>query len=76
MKALEFVLQFHLPPSTEKSSKENPHTTPSKSEIKRWIDQGSILFNGEKCRWDEAIDFPVFSFVIFPKSETKRVTLK
>ena len=46
----------------------------SKSEMKRWFDKGSVLINGEKAKWDEPWDFPVFSFVLHPKGE-KRCSL-
>lgn len=43
----------------------------SKSELKRWFDKGSVLINGEKAKWDEPFDFPVFSMVLHPKGERK-----
>lgn len=43
------------------------------SELKRWIQNKALLINGEHVSWDEPIDFPVFSVVLFPKN--KRVTL-
>jgi len=46
----------------------------SKSEIKRWFDKGSVLVNGEKSKWDEPWDFPVFSLILHPKGE-KRCSL-
>lgn len=46
----------------------------SKSEMKRWCDKGSVLINGEKVKWDEPFDFPVFSMVLHPKGE-QRCTL-
>lgn len=47
----------------------------SKSELRRWCDKGSILINGETVAWNEPWDFPIFSFVLHPKSEKKRITL-
>lgn len=44
----------------------------SNSEIKRWLQNQAVVINGEKVRWDEPIDFPISSVVLFPK---KPVTL-
>lgn len=41
----------------------------SASELKRWLQNGAVVVNGEKIAWDECIDdFPIFSFVLFPKN--------
>ena len=45
----------------------------SSSELKRWLQNKSVLVNGEPVEWDEPIDFPIFSVVLFPKG--KRITL-
>lgn len=39
----------------------------SNSELKRWIQNNAFILNGETVKWDEPIDFPVFSVVLFPK---------
>lgn len=44
----------------------------STSELKRWIQNGALVINGEKVEWDEPIDFHVFSMILFPK---KPITL-
>jgi hypothetical protein len=44
----------------------------SASELKRWLQNGAVIVNGEKIAWDEEIDFPIFSFVLFQK---KPITL-
>jgi len=56
-------------------SREVPGKRASSSELQRWIEQGSILFNGERVKKDELIDFPIISVVLFPKSEKHRTTL-
>lgn len=38
------------------------------SELKRWLQNGVLVVNGEKVAWDEELDFPIFSFVMFPKN--------
>ena len=39
----------------------------SNSELQRWIKNNALIINGETVKWDEPIDFPVFSVVLFPK---------
>ena len=45
----------------------------SNSELKRWIQNNVLLINGESVKWDEPMDFPLISVVLFPKSA--RITL-
>lgn len=45
----------------------------SNSELKRWLQDKAVLVNGEPLGWDEDMDFPIFSLVLFPKG--RRVTL-
>ena len=45
----------------------------SNSELKRWLQNGAVVVNGEKLLWNEEMDFPVNSVVLFPKGN--RVTL-
>ncbi len=40
----------------------------SSSELKRWIQNRAVVVNGEPVAWDEPVDFPIFSFVLFPKN--------
>lgn len=40
----------------------------SNSELKRWLQNKIVLLNGETVEWNELIDFPIFSVVLFPKS--------
>ena len=40
--------------------------TASSSELKRLAQNGAVVVNGEKLAWDEEMDFPIFSFVLFP----------
>lgn len=45
----------------------------SRSELQRWCQAGNVHFNGEPVAWDEPVDFPITSLVIFPNG--KRITL-
>ena len=42
----------------------------SMSELKRWIQNKALHLNGEPVAWDELIDFPIISVVLFPKNRT------
>jgi hypothetical protein len=44
----------------------------SNSELKRWLMNKAVIVNGEAVAWDEKVDFPIISVVIFPKN---RITL-
>jgi hypothetical protein len=46
----------------------------SKSELRRWCDAGSVHFNAEPVAWDELINFPISSVVIFPGAK-RQITL-
>lgn len=66
MKAINFLMQLHLPMSTER-----PCTEASRSEVKRWVRRGAVLFNGEAVAVDEPIDFRIISLVYFPNGKRK-----
>lgn len=44
----------------------------SNSEFRRWCQNKAVLINGESVTWDEKLDFPLISVVLFPKN---RITL-
>lgn len=70
--ALQFMIRLHsMSPFWSMEQNRNA----SNSEIRRWIEQGGITFNGEKMQPNETIDFPLFSLIMFPKSESRRCTL-
>jgi hypothetical protein len=54
---------------------EQPCKPMSNGELRRHMQQGGVLVNGERVTPDERIDFPVFSLVFFPKSAARRTTL-
>lgn len=56
-------------------SVENPCKEMSNGELRRHIQQGGVLFNGERVEANEKVDFPVFNLVFFSKSASRRVTL-
>lgn len=56
-------------------SVETPNKVASSSELRRWIEQGSLVINSEKITPNEEMDFPIISVVMFPKSVIRRCTL-
>jgi len=57
----------HLPMSTER-----PCTIPSRSEVKRWLKNGSVIINGEKIHDPNEIkDYDIFTLVFFPKGKRR-----
>ena len=48
----------------------------SNSELRRWLNSRVLQINGEPIMsWDENIDFPIMSVVMWPKNEHQRSTL-
>lgn len=78
MTAMQWLnsLRPALPLSIERGNdKTEPHRPMSNGELRRHIQQGAVLVNGERVEPQEEIDFPVFSLMFFPKSATRRTTL-
>lgn len=78
MNALAFLNQLRpaIPLSIEQSgSKHQTHQQMSNGELRRHIQQGSVLFNAERISIDEPIDFPIISIVFFPNSPKRRTTI-
>lgn len=66
MTALQFVLSMG---SAIPMSVENPCKQATNSEIRRWLDQQSVVINGKKPKSKDTIDLPVTSLIFFPKSK-------
>lgn len=67
MTAYEYLKRFdHLPMSIER-----PCTTPSNSEIKRWLKNGAVAINGKKPKPNDEIEFPITELVYFSKGKRK-----
>lgn len=72
MRALDYIesLRPAVPFSTEKGC-----SAASKSEVRRWLDGGSVKINGKSIKANDNIPLPVTSLVFFPKSATRKTTL-
>jgi hypothetical protein len=57
------------------SKEGNKVSRASNSELKRWVQNNALLINGEFVKWDEPIDFPICSIVLFPKNDKQRITI-
>ena len=66
MTAWEFLRNLHT--VCHFQTKEKGTGTASNAELKRWIQSQSLVINGERVTWDEVMDFPMFSVVLFPKN--------
>lgn len=70
MRAIDFIVSVCPYPA----SVERVGTVAKKSEIRRWIKQGWILFNGEPMGVDEDLNFPLISVVAHPNN-ARRITI-
>lgn len=43
---------------------------PSNSEIRRWLQNRSVIINGIKSLPDDEIEYPIRELVFFPKGQT------
>lgn len=57
------------------TSNENSPNPPSNSEIRRWLDQKSVIINGKKPSSKEMVQWPITQLIFFPKSEKRRTTV-
>lgn len=71
MTALDFI--FHL--GVIPMSIERKEEVASRSEVRRWLNQQSVVINGKKPRAMDEIDMPVEQLVFFPKSQKRRTTV-
>ncbi len=67
----EFIRELHSVCCFQ--SKEKRVVTATNSELKRWIQNKALEIIGEKVEWNEQLDFPLSSVVLFPKRG--RITL-
>jgi len=73
VKVLQYLIglrEIHALPM----SREKPCVEVSNSELRRWINDGSVVLNHERWKHDEEMPPLVYSLVFFPKSR-HRTTL-
>ena len=72
--AWEFMMDLHK--VCHFQTKEGKKTgKASNSELKRWLRNGVVQCNGENLEWDEPMDFPINSMILFPNNQQKRCSL-
>jgi hypothetical protein len=71
MTALEIILELGVVPM----SVERPCSHPTNAEIRRWLDQKSVIINGMRPRAKEVVEFPITELVFFPKGKRKTTVL-
>lgn len=64
LRELNAVCEFH---SKEREGKA------TNSELKRWLQNQSVLLNNRRIKWNEEVDFPVEQLILFPKRN--RITI-
>jgi len=76
MRALDWLKELreaHIGPSSKEGTRLG---IPSNSELRRWLNKGSVLINGEAPKAAEEIKFPIWQLVFFPTSTKNKTTLK
>jgi hypothetical protein len=74
MTALEYLKRLRHQPFFPCSVEGRKTGLPSNSEIKRWLQKGSVLINGIYPKPDEPIDFPIRQLIFRAKSPN-RITI-
>jgi len=72
MNAFDFICSLPHPPMMMHGNKP---CRPSKSEIKRWLQNQSVLINSKKPAPQDEIEFPIEQLIFFPKNEKSRCTM-
>jgi hypothetical protein len=75
--AFEFITRIHRLGHTDEKpagfwSREGKGVA-SNSEVRRWLENSAIRFNGKALKPKEMLDFPLHSVVLFPKGD--RITI-
>jgi len=71
----EYMLRIHATGTAEKRgfwSKEL-NGFASNGQLRRWLDDSAVRFNGRPLKSKDRLDFPLYSVVMFPKA--KRITI-
>ena len=48
-----------------------PMGVPSNSDIRRWLESGSVIINEKKPGWKDTIEIPVKQVVLFPSGKNR-----
>ncbi len=70
MNAWEYLRELHTVCEFHSKEREGKATN---SELKRWLQNQSVLLNNRRIKWNEEVDFPVEQLILFPKRN--RITI-
>ena len=69
--AFEYLKQFPcLPVVLKRGEGREKYGRPSNSEIKRWLENGSVAINEKTPKPHDEIEFPITELVFFPTGKT------
>jgi hypothetical protein len=73
--ALEFIMRVHRSGTSEKRGfwSREVKGFASNSEVRRWLENSAVRFNGKALKPNDMLDFPLHSVVLFPKAN--RITI-
>lgn len=72
MTALDYMLHLHKGVHGFWSKEDKK--VASNSEIRRWLENSAVRFNGRALKVKDMLDFPLHSIVMFPKAN--RITIR
>lgn len=64
---LKTLRDNHAAPQSREGQGSGP---PSNSELRRWCDRKAVIINGMAHAWNDTVEFPIRSLVLFPKRRT------
>jgi hypothetical protein len=70
----DFLLELHIICCFQ-STETTKVGLASKSNIRRWFENKSILINEIKPNWNDECIFPITQLILFPKSDERRITI-
>ena len=70
MNAWEYLRELHTVCEFHSKEREGKATN---SELKRWLQNQSVMLNGRRIKWNEEVNFPVEQLILFPKRN--RITI-
>lgn len=73
--AFDFIMRVHRCGASEKRGfwSRELNDFASNSEVRRWLENSAIRFNGKALKPKDMLDFPLYSVVLFPKGN--RITI-
>lgn len=67
MRALDFLKELHHEWCYFQTKEGAKIGEASNAELKRWFDNKAVIIGGKATNWNDEIEFPIKSMVLFPK---------